>query len=149
MPAQSSDSAAPPENVILSVAAAGNSRLPHSLAATEGPVAGAAPHLAVSRVIRGSWRALRPLGSERRVKILRPPSGARASLDRRCGGAQDDISSFFRMSLTTESAMTLFLISTHAQESPSRENPQYRRDHQEPLGPRDDQQRGRDRRRPV
>src|SRR5687768_12990072 len=88
---------APPENVILSVAAGGNSRLPHTLAATEGSVASAAPHLAVSRVIRGSWCALRPPGSERRVKILRPPPGARASLARRCGGAQDDISLFFRV----------------------------------------------------
>src|SRR5688500_13079642 len=87
----------PPENVILSVAAGGNSRLPHSLAATEGSVASAAPHLAVSRVIRRSWRALRPPGSERRLKILRPPPGARASLDLRCGGAQDDISLFFRV----------------------------------------------------
>src|SRR5688572_6373350 len=88
---------APPENVILSVAAAGNSRLPHSLAATEGSVASAAPHLAVSRVIRGSWSALRPSGSERRLKILRPPPVARAILDLRCGGAQDDISLFFRV----------------------------------------------------
>src|SRR5687767_14102297 len=75
----------------------GNSRLPHSLAATEGPVAAAAPHLAVSRVIRGSWCALRSPRFERRVKILRPPPGARASLDRRCCGAQDDISLFFRV----------------------------------------------------
>ena len=78
------------QNVILSVAAGRKPRLLHSLAATEGSEAAAAPQLAVGRVIHGH-RALRPPGSERRLKILRPPPGAGASLDRRGGGAQDDV----------------------------------------------------------
>ena len=53
----------PLRNVILSVAAARKPRPPHSLAATEGPVAAVAPHFAIRRVNRGGyWERFGSLG---------------------------------------------------------------------------------------
>src|SRR6185503_2390289 len=54
MPAPSFKLCYTPQDVILSVAAGREPRLLHSLAATEGSEAAAAPQLAVGRVIRGS-----------------------------------------------------------------------------------------------
>src|SRR4051812_19660235 len=61
-------SAAPPENVILSVAAGHKRRLPHSLAATEGPVAAAAPSFAACKddpLTKGRYGHLAPSADSR------------------------------------------------------------------------------------
>src|SRR3982751_3226318 len=84
-----------PEYVILSVAAERKPRLPHSPGGDRRTCSRRQHHASPPAPRSASAAALRPTDSERRLQVLRPPPGLRASLYRRCGGAQDHISSCF------------------------------------------------------
>src|SRR4051812_15025150 len=101
-----------PKYVILSVAAGRKPRLGHSLAATEGPVAAAAPRFATRTTIR---RCSRASAAWVREPTQDPSAAAKpscASLHRPRGGAQDDMFLFAcfdrvgRSGRATESTIT-------------------------------------------